>query len=268
MAVRLSPALQNYLLAGGTLQRAFDGGRILIYSGSQPTTPNLAPTGTLLCTITNNSLSRTAEVQAVGSVTLNTGGAGSVNTITVAGITILRSAVNFNSSLNQTASDVISAINNYVNPLGIIASSGGGAVINLTMPKGTGTRGNALTVASTVTTITKTDVNTAGGVDSVNGLHLDYNAVTGQVSILGAIASQANYVAEVWSGVVSNAGTAGWFRFEGSVADAEALDNSAVFLRLDGAVATSGAELNITNTTLVASATETVTSFQVNEPAQ
>jgi hypothetical protein len=51
MALRLSTALRNEVLDNG-LNATFNGHRLDIYSGSQPTTADTAPTGTLLCTIT------------------------------------------------------------------------------------------------------------------------------------------------------------------------------------------------------------------------
>lgn len=260
MAVRLSTALQNFLASTGDVRRALAGGKIEIYSGSQPANPNLAPTGTLLVTFTSSSGAWTAETPAQGSFTLSGSTGGQVTQIAVAGINLLRAVVPYNSSLNQTATDVITAINNYANPLGIVAASGGGAKVLLIAPRDSGTRANSLAVTSTVVTMTGTNVNVGtevAGVDSVNGLHLGVSA-TGIISIL---------TGETWSGVVATGGTAGWFRYKGSVADAGALDTS-TFIRLDGSVATSGAELNISSTTLVASATQTATSFQITEPAQ
>jgi hypothetical protein len=49
--IRISTATRNAYLDTG-LKTQFDGQRIDIYSGTQPTTADTAPTGTLLCTIT------------------------------------------------------------------------------------------------------------------------------------------------------------------------------------------------------------------------
>lgn len=257
MALRLSTGLRNFLLSGGSLKDAFNGGKLFLYSGAQPTTADDAFTGTLLATITLASGAHTAEVQSSGTVTLNTGGAGSVDTLTVNSLEIMGSSTAFNTSLTQTAADVATKINrNTKNKL--FKASSSGAVITITAKPGLGTLPNTWVVASTVTTITKTDVNMAGGVNSVNGLTLDVSA-SGTVSKMGT---------ETWSGSAGNTGTAGYFVLIGPVADAGALDSLATFSRIEGAIATSGAELNMSSTSIVSAATQTISNFSLTEPAQ
>lgn len=78
--------------------------------------------------------------------------------------------------------------------------------------------------------------------------------------------------AETWSGVAIASGTAGWFRFQKldtnettTRADAAgAVDTD----RFDGAIAASGAELNMSNTTITVSATQTVTTMTITLPAE
>jgi hypothetical protein len=72
---------------------------------------------------------------------------------------------------------------------------------------------------------------------------------------------------QTWSGVNAATGTAGWFRQYGSVADASALDSNAVVLRVDGAVATSGAEMNLNSTAFVTSATTTLAGWSMTIPS-
>lgn len=62
MAIRLSTALRNQLLDTGSFKGIFSastGFVIDIYTGSQPTTADDAPTGTKLVTISNNSAGTT-----------------------------------------------------------------------------------------------------------------------------------------------------------------------------------------------------------------
>lgn len=70
----------------------------------------------------------------------------------------------------------------------------------------------------------------------------------------------------VWSFSGIAAGTAGWFRFRGNGADAGAL--STVLPRLDGSVATSGADLNLSNISIAVGAPSTVDTFTWTQPAQ
>ncbi len=71
--------------------------------------------------------------------------------------------------------------------------------------------------------------------------------------------------AQTWSGTATQTGTAGYYRlFE--AADDPTLQ-STTKSRLDGAVATSGGELNMSSTAIVAGAVQTITSFAVTLPA-
>ena len=55
MTMKLSTGLRNKLLDTNSLKTVFNLGFIKLYSGSAPTDADQAPTGTLLCTISNNS---------------------------------------------------------------------------------------------------------------------------------------------------------------------------------------------------------------------
>lgn len=71
-------------------------------------------------------------------------------------------------------------------------------------------------------------------------------------------------VDEVWSGMNSASGTAGWFRFYDNAAIEGA---STTAIRLDGACATSGAQMNLTNTALVNGVTTTIDQVALTLPA-
>ena len=79
----------------------------------------------------------------------------------------------------------------------------------------------------------------------------------------GVIAKSAT---ETWSGVgIGGGGTAGYFRLLGNVSDVGAL--STVFPRIQGTIGTSGADLNMTSTTITVGATYTIDTFQLTLPA-
>lgn len=260
MALRFSKGFRNFINEGSSLKQGLAGGKLLIYTGAQPTDADSAVAGTLLVTITLASGAHTPEVQAQGKVTLTGGAGGSVNTLTVNGLEIMGSATAFNTSLSQTATDVATKINN--NPKNVLfLATGSGADILLTAKPGLGTLPNGWVTASTTTTLTKTDVNigtTTAGVNSANGLTFGDSAA-------GTIVKNPT---ETWSGVAANTGTAGWFRFQGTVADAGSADASEVFIRVDGNIATSGANLNMSNTTITATAVQTLNTFSLTYPAQ
>lgn len=256
MSLSFSTGLRNFLLEGGSLKQAFANGRIQIYTGSKPTTADSAISGTLLATITLAAGAYTPEVQAVGSVELTGGSSGSVNTLTADSIALLPAAVAFNVSLAQTAQDVITAVNNNPKNTKFVASLTSTSTITLTAKPGLGTQGNG-TVASTVTTITKTDTNLTGGTDAVNGLIFG-DAAAGKIN---------KPTAALWQGLAVTDGTAGWFRLLGSIADSGVADAAEKFLRIDGTIATSGSDLNMTNTNFATGATQSIQSFSFTQPA-
>lgn len=70
----------------------------------------------------------------------------------------------------------------------------------------------------------------------------------------------------VWSFNAVATGTAGWFRFKGNAVDAGGVSTTAI--RMDGSVATSGADLNLSNISLVTGSPNTIDSFTFTIPAQ
>lgn len=257
MTLRYSTAASNYILQHGSLKKALQGGKILIYSGSQPASADSAPTGTLLCTITSSSGAHTAEVLATGTVTLTGGAAGSIDTVTVNSVNILTNgAVPFNTSLTQTAADLAAAINLSESFPEYTATSSG-AVVTITAARGSGASPNGFVVSATLTTITASYGNMAGGVTAVNGLQFGSAAAR----------TLSKKTGQVWSGVNTASGTAGWYRFVGAVADSGVADSSETEIREDGAIATSGAQLNMNNTTLASGATTTIDTWSRSQPA-
>lgn len=255
MTLRLSTALRNLVLNGGSVKNALQGGKLKIYTGAQPASADAAPTGTLLCTITAASGAHTQEVQATGTITLS-GAAGSISNVTVDSVPIIGAAVAFDTDLTTTAAALAQAINDY-NSLPKYTATAAGAVVTVTAPRGMGAAANGLVLDATTVTMTSVDVNLSGGVTAVNGLSFG----TPSAGELPKLASQT------WSGVAVASGTAGWFRFESAVADSGALDSAASQVRLDGAISTSGSQLNMSSTTITASATQTITAFPLSLPS-
>lgn len=256
MTMRLSTGLRNFLANGGGLAQALNNGRMEIYSGAQPTSPDAAVTGTLLCTITAGGAAITNETLATGTVTLS-GSSGSVNTITVNGVNIISAAVPFNGTLTQTALDLATAINNNMSAPEYTATASG-ATVTISAARGTGASPNGFVVTGTLTTLTATYANMAGGVNAANGLQ--WGAASG-----GQIAIRPG---QTWSGTNAATGTAGYFRLYGSTSDAGALDSAGTQLRMDGAISSSGAELNFNSTAFVSGATTTIPTFTATVPAQ
>lgn len=247
MTLRLSTGMTNFINCLGSYNDALTNGELRIFTNAQPASADAAEVGTRLCTITDNAAARTAEVLATGTLTLATGAAGSVNTVTVNSIDILGGAVAFNGTLAQTATDVAAQINRNKSAPNYVASAVG-AVVTITALPGTGASVNGFVVAATLTTITVTSTNMAGGVTAVNGLKFDFSSA-------GAM---AKYLGQTWAGDNVAGGVAGWFRYCGSIADAGAIDSTGKVLRIDGSISSAGAELNLNNTTFVAAARTTI----------
>lgn len=75
-------------------------------------------------------------------------------------------------------------------------------------------------------------------------------------------------VSETWQFVGIADGTAGWFRHVGgAAADSLAADSSATYPRIDGRISTSGAEMTLSNLSIVTGATTTIDSYTVQWPA-
>jgi hypothetical protein len=70
----------------------------------------------------------------------------------------------------------------------------------------------------------------------------------------------------VWSFNGIAAGTAGWFRFRGNAADTGLATTT--LPRLDGSIAVSGADLNLSNISIAVGAPTTLDSFTFTIPAQ
>lgn len=256
MTVRISTALRNHVAQGGSYVQAMQNGKLVLFSGSQPATADAAETGSQLLVITASSGAHTAEVLATGTVTLTGGSSGSVNSLTVGGVPIIDAVVPYNASLNQTATDLAAAINQSMSHPNYTATASG-AVVTISASLGAGATANSLVVAVTTTTLTTSTTNMASGVTPLNGLK--FGVAAG--GVVGKLASQ------VWSGVVGISGTAGWYRYYGSRADPGGVDADAAYIREDGACGTSGAQYNMSSTTLTGAATHTVDSWIRTFPA-
>ena len=254
MTIRLATQTRNDLAT--EFKDAFDGGVIRIFTGPQPIGADSAETGTLLGIVTKASGAHTAEVSAVGSLTI-AGTSGSVDTVTVNAIDILGGSVASTGAVNTTADAVAAKINtNPKNHLFTASTTGASGVITLTAVKGLGTLPNTWAVSGTYTTITGgTYVAMTGGVDQVNGL------------VFGTPANGTvpKHATDVWSFLGLAQGTAGWFRLAGGVADGGGA--SSVLPRLDGSIGTANADLNLSNIAIDVNTPVTIDTFSFTVPA-
>jgi hypothetical protein len=260
MGFKYSTGYRNFMMNGGSFQRAIQNGALLLYNGTQPTNADTAVSGTLLCTITASSGARTAEVRSFATVTI-AGSSGSVNSITAtaAAVELLSPdqfsaavPVSFNGTLTQTAVDVCTQINKGTWWHGYVGTSSV-AIVTITKLPGFGDSLNAGDITATCTTLTTTDVDFSGGVDPANGLKF------------GTTASGGITKSGTWSGVNAADGAVTWCRFVGSVVDAGGA--STTLIRIDMDVSTAGAVLTMSSTTLASGATTTIDSVALSHPA-
>jgi len=85
---------------------------------------------------------------------------------------------------------------------------------------------------------------------STNGINFD--------APVAGVCSKA--VAETWQGVGLANGTAGWFRF---YANDMTTGADTTHARFDGAISTTGAEVNMVSTTITSGATDTINTFKM-----
>lgn len=94
----------------------------------------------------------------------------------------------------------------------------------------------------------------------------DGDGVTGLTFDAAAAKVLSKAAAEAWKMVGAAAGTAGWFRFYKSGDTLTASSTTAK--RLDGAIGTSGAELNLSNLSIDVGQVNTCDAFTITMPSQ
>ena len=255
MTLRLSTGIRNGILNGKGIASMLNRGYIKIFRGSQPVSADAAETGTNLGIVTASSGALTKETRATGTIQV-TGGSTSILTATVGGLNIIPDgAVPYNTSVNQTASDLCDAINRN----GIMEASVVTDTVTLKGRPGTGVTTAAIATTGSVTTTCVNMGSVIAGVAPVNGLILG-------VPASGVLAKPST---QVWSFNGIAAGTAGWFRFYSSdTADSGALLSGAPWYpRIDGSVGVSGADLNLSNIVVAVLAPNTIDTFSFTMPA-
>lgn len=257
MTVRLSTGARNGMAGRMGFAAMFNKGYINVYTGAQPASADAAATGTLLGTFSASSGALTKETRATGSIQLTGGASGSVNTVTVGGLNIIPDgAVAFNTSLNQTASDLCDAINRN----GMFEATVSTDTVTIKGRPGTGVTTAA--VSSTLTTITASYVNMGSGVAGVapvNGLILGVEAS-------GVIAKPSS---QVWSFAGVAAGTAGWARFYSSDGGDSGILLSAApwYPRLDGTCGVGSGDFQLSTLAITVGLPVTLDTFSWTQPA-
>jgi hypothetical protein len=253
MAIKVSTGLANELTDRTCLRTNVAGGRLLMFTGSQPATADTASSGTLVCTVTNASGAYTAETLPVWTVAL-TGSSGTVDSIKIGGIELLAAPVTFTVDLTTTAAAVAAAITASYTMIDFTAT---GSVANVLIsgPKGSGANLNSMVCTATATTMSATPASagavTTAGVTAVNGLQFSFPASDGKVVQSGT-----------WSGAGVATGTAGYFRYCCDGAD-NGTSTSTAYRRIDGSITTTGGtgDIKLDNTSVTIGQTVALVDF-------
>ncbi len=255
MTIRLSTGLANNIVGSTGVAASFAGGVIDIYSGTQPATADSAISGTLLGRVSIASATYVAEVPAQQTITL-VGSAGSINTVNVGSLNIIPlGGVSFTTDLATTAQALCDAINR--NGIFRATYPGTGVVVTVLAPPGAGTAYNGLAFAITQTTMTSTvgAATLAAGTAATAGLQWGTPS--------GGVVGKSG----TWSFDGLAAGTAGWFRIKASSGDTDGAATATYLpVRLDGSIAVSGADMNLSNITIAIDAPTTIDSLTVTMP--
>lgn len=259
MTIKLSTGLRNMLVGGIGFQGAFNRGRIEIRSGSQPANADSPVSGTLLGTVSAASATWTAETAAYQTIVVSGTISGTINNVLVNTLNIIPDGtVAARVDATTTAADLADAINRN----GYYRATSSGATVTVTARPGSGTGHNtySFTVSATTITATAGGATLVAGSASANGL-LFASPVPG--TTLGVLSKSSN---QVWSFNGAVAGTAGWARFYGPATD-DGSTTSLLLPRLDGSVATSGGDFNLSNIVIAVGVPNTMDTFTWTQPA-
>jgi hypothetical protein len=133
-------------------------------------------------------------ISATGTITLATGAAGSIDTLTVNGVSIISAAVNYVTSLDATATALAANINAHTSVPNYTAVAVGTTVTITAVTSGPGP--NGFVVAATYTTLTGSTTNMAGGSGSVDSITVNGVTITsGSVAFTTDLSTTATAVA-------------------------------------------------------------------------
>lgn len=256
MSEKLSTGLRDFLLCRGCVRDFLSDCKMNIYSGTPPASANDAITGyTRLVTITKE-----------GGTTYNRDGWGEIETVTITshGAETFVFDVTIGSETKVTTriydntidaggvEDVAVRCVKLFNEIGCRAcATGTDGIIYIMAPS----RKSMLIAKNSGMTGT-CSFGTGVYVADANGDLLNFGPASN-----GSMPKTS----DTWSGLIATSGVAGFFRLVQADDDGN-LSTSQI--RAQGAISTSGAELNMANTSLVAGHTHTVDNYSFTLPAE
>lgn len=256
---RYSSGLVQKLAQGKSIKEALHDGVIKIYSGAQPATPNLAPTSTLLATIT----------LANGAFTEGTPSTPQVDKINVSAAT--QAAQTYRIDIDPTPAEYDTEQHSYTSDASQTVDEIGQGLVDVINRDSVVCRatydatGNDIFITANFPGLAHT---TTLGLNPDADLVLSaaetantrINGLAFGLATVGVLAKEVL----VWSGVVLADGTAGWFRFQANAVDNDS--ESATLVRADGVCGLSNSDMDFTNLNLVTGTTVTVSTFNITIP--
>jgi hypothetical protein len=256
MAEKYSTGLRNLLEGGMSIREALDDFIIKVFSGSTPSDADQAEGGSLLCTISKASGVVEADELSIAkqaSIDITVAGVGATVIVAINGVDYTYLVLAADDDLRKVARKVATMLDGIPELHAVAHGTAGGdgkvavkssvAGLTFTIAKGGGGGGGTATWTVTDNTIA-----------NVRSDALQWGTPSN---------AQMAKPSEVWSGVNVLGGTAAWFRIV-RPDDTGAL--STISRRIQGAIGTSGAELNLSNINLVIGATLTIDTAIFNLP--
>jgi uncharacterized protein YbjQ (UPF0145 family) len=254
--IQLSTGLRNSLLGTNSLADILADGVIKIYTGSAPASADDAITGQELVTITKNS----ATTKVAKKVTLTVTVANSEDYI----ITLNGVELTYTSDTDATADEISAGLKTLIDDAQGLGANG---VINVPKLYGLFTvidvsGGTGQITIEAVNAGVDFDIEVSSNIsleidrESAYGIHLDPNGIAN-----GIISKKGS---EIWSGVCSLSGVAGYFRF---IKDDDDGTSNTTAYRIQGSVGTSNADMLVTSVNFASGATQTVDSGTITFPA-
>jgi hypothetical protein len=255
MALRVSTGFRNKFLKYKSFKQIFNDCCLRIYTGAQPTDADQGATGTLLVTITKASGAISLSTAQVVQIVVTAMGAnGDTLTVVINGTSYVYTKASAEDTPDAVARALAALINadEDVWAVGVGGTSFTEAGIVIVSRF----RGEAFTCTKSSTgSATMSDPETYVANVQGNGLAFLNDPVSGVIS----------KNTDVWSGVAVATGTGGWFRI--SEYGDTPTNISTTVARIDGSVAQTGGDLNLSSTSITLGATVTLDTVAFTEPA-
>ncbi len=260
MSERLSTGYRNLILGGWSAREIFKDARMDIYSGSQPASADDAVTGVLLASISKSSGAVSVgeySVPSRWSVTIP--GAHASGTYS---LHVVIDGVSYTCTYNTEESGSEGHADNDAIARGLAREVVMGCPQVFAIAEGANSK---LYIQARIPGI-DLDVHDGGGTVTIVTF-AEILAETAADTIRFALPASGamSKDSSTWSDVVLVSGVAGYFRVVDSHDDGT---YSLTQPRLQGAVSTSGAELNLSSTSLVLGTTLTIDTYSISQPAE